>query len=104
MDRRITSGHPGTQRTLFPRVKMRNGGWFAILASTVIANNATTFSLPGADSLTTYESGSALGLGNESANATAYGKVSYWTQWGTAITAANFSTTSRISNISVGGV
>jgi len=49
-------GDYGTQKTIFPRIKLKNGGW---LAFTTVVNVPTgiTVSLPGTETLTTYESG-----------------------------------------------
>ncbi len=77
-----TVGSFGTQRTVFPRIKLKNGGWFTILSSFVF-NNQTAYSLPGVDSLSGYESGSALSH-NSTANAsfnTLSGKVNYTVNW-----------------------
>ncbi len=80
-------GSWGTQRTLFPRIKTKNGGWFTVLVSTNVSN--ITYNLPGADSLTTYESGVAVvsgvgaggvGIGQTTQNTT-QGKVSYIINW-----------------------
>ncbi len=74
------AGNPGTQKTLFPRIKLKNGQWLSILTSTLV-ENLTTYSLPGVDSLTTYESGSRLTIGNLNAsiitNSTTIGKLVY---------------------------
>ncbi|MEK6933682.1 MAG: hypothetical protein AABW75_02280 [Nanoarchaeota archaeon] len=81
------AGSWGTQRTLFPRIKTKNGGWFTIMALTNVSN--VTYSLPGVDSLTSYESGISLvngvqaggvGIGQTTINNTV-GKISYIVNW-----------------------
>jgi len=68
-------GNPGTQTTLFPRIKTKNGGWFTVL-SAVNITNAITYSVPGVDSLTSYESGTAFTFTNNQTNITV-GKIVY---------------------------
>jgi len=74
------SGNPGTVTTLFPRLKMPSGAWFTFLTQTAVTNG-TTYSLPGVDSLSTYQSGAVLNLGNSNAstvtNTTTFGNVLY---------------------------
>jgi hypothetical protein len=76
------AGSFGTQRTLFPRIMTKNGGWFTILAATNITNS-TTYSLPGADSLTTYETGIAVGNGSayNASQAIVQGKLAFNILW-----------------------
>jgi len=52
--------NPGTQTTLFPRIKLKNGEWMAFLAPTTVSNS-TTYVLPGTENYATYESGVSLG-------------------------------------------
>ncbi len=69
-------GTPGTQTTLFPRIKTKNGGWFTIL-SAVNITNGTTYSVPGVDSLTSYESGTQFLLNPGNQTNVTVGKVVY---------------------------
>ncbi|MBI2632038.1 hypothetical protein HYW75_03475, partial [Candidatus Pacearchaeota archaeon] len=95
-----SQGNPGSQTTLFPRIMTKKGGWFTILASTNVTNN-TVYSLPGADSLTTYESGSALTYGNVSGNTTTVGKVGYHVVWQTTHSAEAYGISGRLSNLTL---
>lgn len=51
--------NPGTATTLFPRIKLKGGGWVAVVARATLTN-ATTYSMPGAETLATYESGTSV--------------------------------------------
>jgi hypothetical protein len=53
-----SQGYVGTETTLYPRIKTAKGGWIAFLKSANITN--TTYSLPGIQTLSTYESGLAV--------------------------------------------
>ncbi|MBI2449576.1 hypothetical protein HYV49_04740 [Candidatus Pacearchaeota archaeon] len=46
--------NPGTATTLFPRIKLKNGGWFTILYETRL-KNATKYALPGVEDIATYQ-------------------------------------------------
>ncbi len=87
-------GAIGTQRTLFPRIQLANGGWFTILSAFNVTN-ATTFSVPGVDSLSDYESGTSFVPGNglSQYNVTV-GKVTYET--------ANLSVGNTLTSVLVG--
>jgi len=50
----------GTQTTLFPRIKLKNGEWMTFLSATTISN-ATTYQLPGNYLLSDYIAGAAMG-------------------------------------------
>ena len=60
----------GTQTTLFPRIKLKNGAWLAFLAQTNVTNG-TTYSLPGLEAISTYETGINLALATVAVNETA---------------------------------
>jgi len=49
-------GTAGQVNTLFPRIKLQNGGWMAIMTTTTVTNG-TFYSLPGVETLSTYETG-----------------------------------------------
>ncbi|MEK7110385.1 MAG: hypothetical protein AAB867_00845, partial [Patescibacteria group bacterium] len=59
------SGESGTERTLFPRIKLKNGQWMSILTETFVNNN-TLYQLLGPESRTTYEAGARFNIGNSS--------------------------------------
>lgn len=94
-------GNPGTQTTLFPRIKTKSGGWFTILSATNITN-ATTYSVPGVDSLTTYESGTAFTLTNNQTNITV-GKLVYEVINGTETVGAATTASGRLTSVVLGG-
>ncbi|MEK6825842.1 MAG: hypothetical protein AABY00_03585 [Nanoarchaeota archaeon] len=98
-----SAGHWGSARTLFPRIKLRNGGWFAILANTNITNSTYTYSIPGVDSLTTYETGTQFSWGNNTVNTTTVGKVNYNINW-SGIATGPAAASGIISNLSLSGV
>jgi len=73
----------GSVTTIAPRIKLANGEWMAILAN-VTLTNGTTYSLPGYDTVATYESGRqflAGGTGGQGAvgltNIFSFGNVAY---------------------------
>ena len=49
-------GTPGVVTTISPRIKLAGGEWIAILTGATLTNG-TMYSLPGTDTLTTYEAG-----------------------------------------------
>jgi len=61
----------GTQTTLFPRVKLKNGEWMSFLKSTTVTNG-TTYSLPGLYLYSDYKTGQAW---TWSENSTAVGSA-----------------------------
>jgi|GEM_PF-547972 len=69
-------GAVGSQRTLFPRIKLANGGWFTILSAFNVTN-ATTYSVPGLDSLSDYQSGVQFLTNGGAASNVSTGKVTY---------------------------
>jgi hypothetical protein len=77
-----TTGYEGTQTTLFPRIKLKNGEWLAFLTQSTL-NNGTTYSMPGQYLLTDYKTGLAFATtgANHSLNSIAYsmlfGNVNY---------------------------
>jgi len=76
-----TTGDYGTQRTLFPRIKLANGEWLSILTQTNVSN-ATTYSLPGLYLLSDYKSGSLLTYNNSFGRGnTTFGNVRYSVNW-----------------------
>src|SRR3989344_6385002 len=78
------SGSWGTQRTLFPRMKLKNGEWIAFLVNTSV-NNETVYSLPGLYTLSDYKAGSRLTFHNHTLaagmNSTTFGNVVFNTTW-----------------------
>ncbi len=76
-------GQPGYV-SVFPRIKLKKGGWLSFLTETVIRKDGRTFILPGYEVLTTHEAGLNLTtpanlLGNESSyHSTKFGNVN-WT-------------------------
>jgi len=93
----------GTQRTLFPRIKLANGEWIAFLTQTTVANG-TTFSLPGQFLLSDYKSGSVLtpSLLNNSDTVTSYGNIGYNVSWGE--NSSTGSTSGTLDTVQLGGV
>jgi hypothetical protein len=69
-------GSPGTQTTLFPRIKLANGEWLAFLTTTTVSNG-TTYQLPGNYLLSTYTTGSTLSITANSSATTTFGNVVY---------------------------
>ncbi len=84
------AGNPGTQTTLYPRIKLQNGEWISFLTQATV-NNATTYSLPGLYTLSDYKSGSILTGGNATnaynRNSTSFGNVAFNVTWTTNSTA-----------------
>ncbi len=76
------AGSWGTQRTLFPRIKLKNGEWIALLTQTNVSNT-TTYSLPGLYTLTDYKAGSLLTYSATGGNRTntSFGNVVYNANW-----------------------
>src|SRR3989344_5552385 len=78
------AGSWGTQRTLFPRMKLKNGEWIAFLVNTSV-NNETVYSLPGLYTLSDYKAGSRLTFHNHTLaagmNSTTFGNVVFNTTW-----------------------
>jgi len=74
-------GVQGTQTTLFPRIKLKSGAWMSILSATKVVNG-TIYQVPGADSLTTYQTGVNFTNINNSGLATATGDAQYNITWG----------------------
>jgi len=85
-----TYGSAGNAITISPRIKLKNGEWLAILDRVTGLDNNTVYSLPGIETLSTYEAGKTLsaaagGINNESsaaANSTryvgaVYGNINY---------------------------
>jgi hypothetical protein len=52
-------GNTGAATSIYPRIKTKNGGWISILAP-VALTDGTTYSLPGTETLTSYEAGNAF--------------------------------------------
>lgn len=67
---------PGTV-TVAPRIKLKSGAWMAILAP-VTLTNGTTYSLPGSDTLSTYETGTIASFAKPSQY---YGVANGTTTW-----------------------
>ena len=67
----------GTQTTLFPRIKLANGQWLAILDTTTLTNNSI-YQVPGNYLLATYKSGSTF---VDSSTTNTLGNVVYNTIW-----------------------
>lgn len=78
-------GFPGTQTSLFPRIKLKNGGWLSFLRSTTVYNT-TTYAVPGKYLLSDYEAGTAFTYSNGSRAVTNYGNVNYSVAWGDDVT------------------
>jgi hypothetical protein len=76
------NGHVGTQRTLFPRVKLKNGEWISFLTQTSVNNN-TVYQLPGLYTWSDYRAGSDLTgtLLNNTRTSTSFGNVAYNVSW-----------------------
>lgn len=55
----------GDAVTVSPRIKLKSGNWLSILAPVTITNG-TTYSLPGYETLSTYEAGRKITFANES--------------------------------------
>lgn len=103
-------GAAGAATSIYPRVKTKNGGWISILAPVAITNG-TTYSLPGTETLTSYETGSQFsstssGTYNHSVSLTGSWKIGNinWTITGGSCTTAsacsgNFNTTATIVGI-----
>jgi len=93
---------PGSSTTVFPRVKLKNGEWLAFMQNTTVTSG-TTYSLPGPELLSTYQTGAAItggthfgsGGGSET-NYTTYGNTTYTLQVVTA------NTTAKITGVSTG--
>ena len=51
-----TNGVTGNSKIVYPKIKLTNGEWMAILGPETITSGST-YSLPGIDALTTYEAG-----------------------------------------------
>ena len=86
-------GNPGTQTTLFPRIKLKNGEWMSILTSTVVNNN-TKYVLPGdnlelGSNLSAPFSSSPFFFINLFSTFTGIGKLGYWVDNWTYINASN---------------
>jgi hypothetical protein len=91
----------GTQTTLYPRIKLANGQWMAILAQATVSN-LSTYSLPGQYLLSDYKSGSQLTDGGvavvQHTAATSFGNINYNVTW-----AAN-STSGTLDRLTLNGV
>jgi hypothetical protein len=62
-----SAGNAGTETTLFPRIKLNQSEWFAILYESTV-DNSTKYALPGERLLSDYESGEFLGMRNSTSN------------------------------------
>jgi hypothetical protein len=71
-----TYNNPGTQTTLYPRIKLSKGGWLAIMDEQQLVNS-TVYSLPGDELLSDYEAGSTFVAGDGMANSTTVGYINY---------------------------
>jgi hypothetical protein len=104
------AGNPGTQTTLYPRIKLQNGEWLSFLTQYSVpvtpgtTSTSTSYSLPGLYTLSDYKAGSALTL----ANATAAGNISATTTFGNVVfnvssgVAVN-ATSHTLASVNVGG-
>ena len=96
------AGNPGTQTTLFPRIKLANGEWIAFLANTAVTRGVT-YQLPGNYLLTTYKTGSTLAWGNNSdtptVNTTTLGSVVYNVTWTANLTTGTLNSVLLNSNL-----
>jgi hypothetical protein len=92
-----TYGYEGDAITVSPRIKTQNGGWVSILAP-VTLTNSTKYSLPGLDTLSSYETGQVAGFNNLSTTeGMVFGNVNY-TVTDIATSASNV-TTGTLSGI-----
>ncbi|MBM3233502.1 hypothetical protein FJZ19_00235 [Candidatus Pacearchaeota archaeon] len=70
----------GTQITVFPRIKLKNGEWLSFI-SPVTLTNGTVYSLPGLYDLTTYKAGQTVLIRNDTEaigeSSTKFGNVNY---------------------------
>lgn len=73
----------GSQLTVFPRIKLKNGGWLAFMQNTTVYNSSIVplYSLPGPELLSTYQTGKAIaatdfGVGDDT-NYTIAGNITY---------------------------
>ena len=60
------SNNVGTQKTVFPRIKLAKGGWIAIVKQGVRIESNSTYALPGIQTLADYEAGQVEWDGNAS--------------------------------------
>lgn len=104
------AGNPGTQITLYPRIKLANGEWLSFLTQASIpvtpgaTSTATAYSLPGLYTLSDYKAGSALTLANATAASnitasTTFGNVVYNISSGVAVNA----TSHTLDKVMIGG-
>ena len=94
------AGNPGTQTTLYPRVKLKNGEWLSFLTQTNVSK-ATTYSLPGLYTLSDYKAGSALTYGNNSRQSTTFGNVAFNVSWPENLSTGIYGT---LDTLNLGGV
>jgi hypothetical protein len=96
-----TYGGVGSVTSVFPRIKLKNGAWMSIVKPVQLAN-ATTYSLPGVETLSTYEGGS---LYNNISTTTSwkFGNVNYTLTTAGLITGINVDGTSCNFNVTYGG-
>jgi hypothetical protein len=73
-------GVPGTQRTLFPRIKLANGQWMAILTEATVENN-TVYSVPGEYLLSDYKAGETTAAANGTRTTLTAGNIVYNISW-----------------------
>jgi hypothetical protein len=70
----------GTATSLFPRIKLKNGGWIALLQQTSLTNN-TLYAIPGEYSVSDYTTGNELwdsaNFGNDAGGGTTASQVDY---------------------------
>jgi hypothetical protein len=99
------SDYVGDVTTLFPRIKLKDGGWISILAPALVTRGST-YSLPGLDSLTSYETGQAITWNNTAdlpMVSTKFGNVNYTLTNSTIPLAGANGTTSLLYAVSTGG-
>jgi hypothetical protein len=71
---------PGAVTTLFPRIRLENGGWIAFLIETEVEKDVY-YSLPGITSKIEYIQGKQLVYEQSSETRTSFGEVDYVVEW-----------------------
>jgi hypothetical protein len=66
----------GSVTTLFPRIKLKNGAWFSILAPTYV-DNATSYSVPGKETIAGYETAVSMPANMSAVTSVKVGNVNY---------------------------
>lgn len=87
-------GQPGYV-SVFPRIKLKKGGWLAFLTETVVRTDSRTFILPGFEVLTTHEAGvnwtTTTTQNVSGSNGVLYGNVN-WTTGNMSVDTGGFNT------------